>query len=170
MDKQEKWAGAAHFFLAQPFCMAMNLGELLERTLPPMGYELVDWESSPKGRYVRVFIDKPKGVSVEDCARVSRQLTRVFAVEKVDFDRLEVSSPGLDRPLRKAADFQRFAGEEAELRLCNPIANARRIKGILQGFADGAVLVATEQGTKTIPLADIDRARLVPKIEWRKAT
>jgi len=60
--------------------MAMNLGELLERTLPPMGYELVDWESSPKGRYVRVFIDKPKGVSVEDCAHVSRHLTRLFAV------------------------------------------------------------------------------------------
>ena len=98
----------------------MNLGELLERTLPPMGYELVDWECSPKGRYVRVFIDKPKGVSVEDCARVSRQLTRLFAVENVDFDRLEVSSPGLDRPLRKAADFLRFAGEEAEIRLAEP--------------------------------------------------
>jgi ribosome maturation factor RimP len=150
--------------------MAMNIGELLERTLPPMGYELVDWESSPKGRYVRVFIDKPKGVSVEDCARVSRQLTRVFAVENVDFDRLEVSSPGLDRPLRKAADFLRFAGEEAEFRLANPGADGRRIKGILQGLADGAVVVATAQGTRTIPLADIDRARLVPKIEWRKAT
>lgn len=72
----------------------MNLGELLERTLPPMGYELVDWEMSPKGRYVRVYIDKPKGVDVEDCARVSRQLTRLFAVENVEFDRLEVSSPG----------------------------------------------------------------------------
>ena len=109
--------------------MAMNLGELLERTLPPMGYELVDWESSPKGRYVRVFIDKPKGVSVEDCARVSRQLTRVFAVENVDFDRLEVSSPGLDRPLRKAADFLRFAGEEAEFRLANPGANVQTHEG-----------------------------------------
>jgi ribosome maturation factor RimP len=162
--------GAAHFFLVDLFRMAMNLGELLEKTLPPMGYELVDWESSPKGRYVRVFIDKPRGVSVEDCARVSRQLTRLFAVENVDFDRLEVSSPGLDRPLRKAADFLRFTGEEAELRLANPVANVRRIKGILQGFADGAVLVATAQGTTTIPLADIDRARLVPKIEWRKAT
>ena len=83
----------------------MDLGELLEKTLPPLGYELVEWEMSPKGRYVRVFIDKPKGVSVEDCARVSRHLTRVFAVENIDFDRLEVSSPGLDRPLRKAADL-----------------------------------------------------------------
>ena len=149
--------------------MVTNLGELLARTLPPMGYELVDWEMSPRGRYVRVFIDKPKGVDVEDCARVSRQLTRLFAVENVDFERLEVSSPGLDRPLRKAEDFQRFAGEEAEFRLANPVANVRRMKGILQGFADGAVVVETAQGIQTIPLADIDRARLVPKIEWRKA-
>ena len=150
--------------------MAMNLGELLEMTLPPMGYELVDWEMSPRGRHVRVFIDKPQGVSVEDCARVSRQLTRLFAVENVDFDRLEVSSPGLDRPLRKAADFERFVGEKADFRLTNPIENARRMKGILHGLADGAVLVETAQGMKTIPLADIDRARLVPRIEWRKAT
>jgi ribosome maturation factor RimP len=150
--------------------MAMNLGELLEMTLPPMGYELVDWEMSPRGRHVRVFIDKPQGVSVEDCARVSRQLTRLFAVENVDFDRLEVSSPGLDRPLRKAADFERFVGEEADFRLTNPIENVRRMKGILHGLADGAVLVETAQGMKTIPLADIDRARLVPRIEWRKAT
>jgi len=162
--------GTAHFFLARLLLMTTTLSELLERTLPPMGYELVDWEQSPKGRYVRVFIDKPKGVSVEDCARVSRQLTRLFTVENIEFERLEVSSPGLDRPLRKEADFKRFAGEEAELRLANPVANVRRVKGILQGCVDGAVVVETAQGTQTIPLADIDRARLVPKIEWRKAT
>ena len=150
--------------------MTVNLGELLEKTLPPMGYELVDWEMSPKGRYMRVFIDKPKGVDVEDCARVSRQLTRLFAVENVDFDRLEVSSPGLDRPLKKAADFVRFVGEEADFRLVAPIENARRMKGILRGLEDDAVLVLTAQGMRTIPLADIHRARLVPKIEWRKAT
>jgi len=148
----------------------MNLGELLEKTLPPMGYELVDWEMSPKGRLVRVFIDKPKGVDVEDCARVSRHLTRLFAVENVDFDRLEVSSPGLDRPLKKPADFVRFVGEEAEIRLSNPIENARRMKGILSGLEDNAVLVLTAQGMRAIPLGDIDRARLVPKIEWRKPT
>ena len=102
----------------------MNLAELLERTLPPMGYELVDWEMSPGGRLVRIFIDKPDGaasqLNVDDCARVSNQLTRLFAVENVDFDRLEVSSPGLDRPLKKAADFVRFEGAEAELKLAAP--------------------------------------------------
>ena len=148
----------------------MNLGELLEKTLPPMGYELVDWELSPKSRLVRVFIDKPNGVDVEDCARVSRHLTRLFAVENVDFERLEVSSPGLDRPLKKPADFVRFVGEEADFRLSAPIENARRMKGILRGVEDNAVLVLTAQGMRTIPLGDIDRARLVPRIEWRKAT
>jgi ribosome maturation factor RimP len=148
----------------------MNLGELLEKTLPSMGYELVDWEISPKGRLVRVFIDKPKGVDVEDCARVSRHLTRLFAVENIDFERLEVSSPGLDRPLKKPADFVRFVGEEADFRLSAPIENARRMKGILSGLEDNAVLVLTAQGMRTIPLGDIDRARLIPRIEWRKAT
>src|ERR1700704_1908820 len=127
------------FFWRTGFCNSMNLREILEKTLPPMGYDLVDWEMSPKGRYVRVFIDKPKGVSVEDCARVSRQLTRLFAVENVEFERLEVSSPGLDRPLRTAADFARFVGAEADFRLTHPVENARRMKGVLHGLADGAV-------------------------------
>jgi len=148
----------------------MNLAELLETTLPPMGYELVAWEKSARSGLVRVFIDKPKGVDVEDCARVSNHLTRLFAVENVDFERLEVSSPGLDRPLTKEADYVRFAGEEVDLRLAAPIDNARRVKGILRGFADGAVRIETGTGTLTIPLADISKARLVPKIEWRKPT
>src|SRR5437763_13161670 len=111
--------------------MVMGLGELLEKTLPPMGYELVDWDSSAKGRLVRIFIDKPGGVDVEDCARVSNHLTRLLTVEGIDYDRLEISSPGLDRPLKRAVDFTRFAGEGVELRLHNPIDNARRMKGVL---------------------------------------
>jgi ribosome maturation factor RimP len=148
----------------------MELGELLERTLPALGYELVAWEFSPRSGLVRVFIDKPSGVDVEDCARVSHHLTRLFAVENVEFEWLEVSSPGLDRPLRKIADFARFAGKEADLRLHAPVDKSRRVKGILRGCEDGAVLIETEKGLRTIPLTGIDRARLVPKIEWRKAT
>ena len=148
----------------------MDLGELLETTLPPMGYELVAWEKSARSGLVRVYIDKPAGVDVEDCARVSNHLTRLFAVENVDFARLEVSSPGLDRPLTKEADFVRFTGEEADLRLTEPIGNARRLRGILRGCADGAVRIETGNGTLTIPLADISKARLVPKIDWRKPT
>ncbi|MDQ6621004.1 MAG: ribosome maturation factor RimP [Pseudomonadota bacterium] len=133
-----------------------------------MGYELVDWESSTKGRLVRVFIDKSGGVDVEDCARVSHHLTHLFTVEGIDYERLEVSSPGLDRPLKRASDFQRFAGEEVDLRLHAPIDNARRIKGVLRGFEEGSVRIETALGLRSIPLADIDRARLVPHIEWRK--
>jgi ribosome maturation factor RimP len=125
---------------------------------------------SSRSGLVRIFIDKPNGVDVEDCARVSHHLTHLFAVENVEFERLEVSSPGLNRPLTKPADFLRFAGEEAELRLTDPIANARRIKGILRGCEGGAVLIETEKGLLTIPLAGVGKARLVPKIEWRKAT
>jgi ribosome maturation factor RimP len=144
-----------------------DFAQVLERTLVPMGFELVDWEMSPRGRTIRIYIDCPKGVDVEDCARVSNQLTRLFAVEHIDFDRLEVSSPGLDRPLKKAADFVRFAGEEAELRLANPIDNARKLKGVLRGCAEGAVALETARGIVTVPLAEISRARLVPRIEWR---
>jgi len=146
----------------------MGLSELLEKTLPPMGYELVDCEMSARGRLVRVFIDKPGGVDVEDCARVSNHLTRLLAVENFDYDRLEISSPGLDRPLKRAADFARFAGEEVELRLHNPVDNARRLKGVLRGCEDETVKVETVDGMRSVPLAEIDRARLVPRIEWRK--
>ena len=149
----------------------MRLGELLEMTLPPMGYELVDWEMSPKGRLVRVFIDKPdgKGVNVDDCARVSNHLTHLFTVENIDYDRLEVSSPGLDRPLTKLADYLRFTGEEVQLNLRELTDGARRWKGILRGVEGDNILLEAATGVRTIPLAAIDRCRLVPKIEWRKA-
>jgi ribosome maturation factor RimP len=145
----------------------LNLGDILERTLPAMGYELVDWESAARGGLVRVLIDKPAGIDVEDCARVSNHLTHLFAVEQVPYERLEVSSPGLDRPLRKLGDFVRFAGEEVKLTLRVSIDNAKRIKGVLRGVEGDCVLVDTDAGRRTIALANIDKARLVPKIEWR---
>jgi ribosome maturation factor RimP len=146
----------------------VKLTELLERTLPSLGFELVDLELSPKGRQVRVFIDKPEGVDVEDCASVSKHLTRLFAVENVDYERLEVSSPGLDRPLKKAADFARFSGQEVQLTLREPIEGARRLKGTLRGLEDDVVLVETAKGRLEIRLPEIERARLVPQIQWRK--
>jgi ribosome maturation factor RimP len=83
----------------------MDLNTLIETTVVGLGYELVDVEMSPRGRTVRVFIDLPgddKGIDVEDCAKVSNQLSRVFEVENIDFDHLEISSPGLDRVVKKA--------------------------------------------------------------------
>ena len=152
--------------------MPTSLTELLERTLPGLGYELVDVELSPKARQVRVFIDKPDGVDVEDCAAVSNHLTRLFAVENIDYERLEVSSPGLDRPLTRLADYVRFAGQEAQLKLREPIDGARRMKGTLRGVegegGQALVVVDTPKGTLSIPFAGIERARLVPQIQWRK--
>jgi ribosome maturation factor RimP len=82
----------------------MDLQGMLESTLTGLGYELVDFERPGKGRLFRVFIDKAGGITVDDCAAVSHHLSRVLAVEGVDYDRLEVSSPGLDRPLKKERD------------------------------------------------------------------
>lgn len=141
---------------------------MLEQTLPGLGYELVEVEASAKGRLVRVFIDKPNGVDVEDCARVSDHLSRLFTVENVDYERLEVSSPGLDRPLRKAQDFERFAGQDAQIRLRAPIDNRRNFTGTLHGMRDGNVILATEVGQAALPLDAIERARLVPRIDWSK--
>ena len=146
----------------------MDLRTLLDKTLPGMGYELVDVETSPGGRLVRVFIDKANGVSVEDCARVSDHLTRLFTVENVDYDRLEVSSPGLDRPLRTTADFERFAGQEAQIRLRKLVDNRRNFSGILRGVRDGHVVVDIGTGQASLPIDNIDRARLVPKIDWSR--
>ena len=146
----------------------MRLEELLEATIPPMGFELVDWEIQPRARLVRVFIDKPDGVDVEDCARVSNHLTHLFTVENVEYDRLEVSSPGLDRPLKKLADYARFAGEEAQVNLRELTDGARRWKGILRGVDQNNVMLETDKGLRAIPIGEIDKARLVPKIDWRK--
>ena len=146
----------------------MELGDLLEQTVPALGYELVDWDMSARSRLVRVFIDKPDGVDVEDCARVSNHLTRLFAVEEIDFDRLEVSSPGLDRPVKQLADFARFAGQEAQLTLRAPVEGAKRIKGILRGRDGDNVLVETAAGVKSFPFETVTLARLVPTIDWRK--
>jgi ribosome maturation factor RimP len=172
------WAQLIFFWSNAKLAPRMNgkLGELLASTLPPMGYELVDWEMS-RGRMVRVFIDKlaggaegsADGISVDDCARVSNHLTRLFTVEDIDYERLEVSSPGLDRPLTKIADYTRFSGEEAQVHLHELTDGVRKLKGILRGIEGQNVLVETESGVRTIPFALIDRGRLVPKIEWRKA-
>lgn len=137
--------------------------KLIEQTAEGLGYELVDFETSPRGRLMRVFIDSPNGITVDDCATVSNQLTRIFEVENVDYDRLEVSSPGLDRALKKPADFERFAGQDVQLRLSMPIANQRNFAGVLQGLKDGVVVIETEKGLMEIPFEEIEKARLVPR-------
>lgn len=147
----------------------MQLDELIEKTVVGLGYALVDLERSPRARLLRVFIDRPEagGISIDDCTLVSNQLTRVFAVENVDYDRLEVSSPGLDRPLTKAADYRRFAGSEVQLKLRMPVGNQRNFRGVLEGIVGEPgmekVCLRAEDALHELALENIDRARLVPK-------
>lgn len=139
----------------------MNMAGLVEVTVAGLGYELVDLEMSGKG-LMRVFLDKPAGITVEDCELVSRQLTRLFAVEGVDYSRLEVSSPGLDRPLKKEADFIRFRGEKVQLKLRLPLDGRKNFVGLL-GEIQGGVLQLDVDGKQVpIELSNLDKARLVP--------
>ncbi|MBE0621126.1 MAG: ribosome maturation factor RimP [Burkholderiales bacterium] len=153
----------------------MELQGLLERTVDGLGYELVSVELSNRGKMLRIFIDKPAvgpqdagagGITVDDCARVSNQLTRVLEVEEIDYDRLEVSSPGLDRPLKKETDFVRFAGERVRLTVRVPIEGRRNFTGVMRAVAQGKLELEVEGGSVSIELANIDKARLVPKVEF----
>ncbi len=148
----------------------MDVGQLVETTLAGLGYELVDLEISGRGM-LRVFIDKPHGempggehggIGLDDCERVSNQLTRLFAVEGVAYDRLEVSSPGLDRPLKKEADFVRFRGEKATLKLRVPMDGRKNFIGILGEVKDGVLQLDMEGKQVAIMLSNVDKARLVP--------
>ena len=139
----------------------MNVTEFVETTVVGLGYELVDLDVSGKG-LMRVFLDKPAGITVEDCELVSRQLTRLFAVEGVDYARLEVSSPGLDRPLKKEADFHRFRGEKVQLKLRLPQEGRKNFVGLLGEVQDGVLQLKVDGKQVLISLSNLDKARLVP--------
>jgi len=146
----------------------MDLHELVDKTVAGLGFELVDVEQSPRGRVLRLFIDKPDkpgGIDVEDCALVSNQLSRVLAVENVDYERLEISSPGLDRILKKPEDFERFCGSEINLRLRLPINGRRNFNGVVLGVQDGRLRLTIDTGEVALDLGNIDKARLVPRFD-----
>ena len=158
----------------------MQLHELIEKTVSGMGYELVDAERAERG-LLRVYIDLApqeggavSSITVDDCEKVTHQLQHVFTVEHVEYERLEVSSPGLDRPLKKLADYARFAGQEALVKLRMPMpgaANRKSFQGILHA-PEGEKLKLEFEGNEgpamlEFSLADVDKARLVPKVDFR---
>ena len=142
----------------------MDFAQLLEITVGGLGYELVAWERSGKGSMLRVFVDKPSGIDIDDCAKVSQQLSRVLEVEGFDYGRLEVSSPGLDRVLRKDADFVRFAGEKARLKLRLALDGQRNFVGTLRAVNDGKLELEVDGRLLAVDLSNIEKARLVPNI------
>lgn len=168
--------------------------QLVERTVAGLGYELVDVERAAAG-LLRVTLDAPHtpgGIGLDDCERVSHQLTHLFAVEGVDYERLEVSSPGLDRRLTKPRDFARFVGHRVQVQLFVPVAGRRRLQARLLGVGGVAgaesvrlELVEDDAAPRRAPagrrriapaasapqvievaLADIERARLVPELQF----
>ncbi len=139
----------------------MDVARLVETTVAGLGYELVDFEVSGRG-LMRVLLDQPSGITVKDCELVSHQLTRLFAVEGVDYGRLEVSSPGLDRPIKKEADFIRFCGKKAQLKLRMPLAGRKNFIGILGSLQDGVLQLDVDGKEVLIELSNLDKAHLVP--------
>lgn len=159
-----------------------DIFELTEQSLAGLGVELVDVERAGQG-LLRVTIDREEGVRIEDCEAVSKQLSRVFEVENVDYSRLEVGSPGTDRPLRRAKDFVRFEGERAEVKLRVPFNGRKVFTGTLfvPDAADagsqavpGAESFGIEFEAKegeiqvlTFTLDEIERAKLDPVLNFR---
>jgi ribosome maturation factor RimP len=168
--------------------MATDIAKVVASAVTGLGYELIDFERGAHGM-LRVFIDKPEGISVEDCANVSNHLTRLFLVESIEYDRLEVSSPGLDRPLKSLDDFRRYAAQPIKVRLHTMIDNRKRFDAMVEAIegqritfrlideaAAGAkptkrvgakkkvVAEPAEAVRITVSLDDIERARLIPDI------
>ncbi|MDH3333256.1 MAG: ribosome maturation factor RimP [Gammaproteobacteria bacterium] len=145
-----------------------ELAKLLEPTVERLGYELADLEVrlGSKGGMVRVFIDKPEGIDLEDCEKVSLAVSALLDVEDPvpgNYN-LEVSSPGLDRKLTKVEHFQRFEGDTVNVKMRFPIEGRRRFRGTLVSSDDENIVVEVDGESHSLPLKTIDTARLVPEV------
>ena len=149
-----------------------KLTKMLEPVVESLGYELVLLEYSPQrgGGTVRLFIDSLGGITVEDCERVSREVSATLDVNDPipQNYRLEVSSPGIDRPLVKPEHFARFIGHAISVRLATPRAGRRNFSGRLTSYAKRAVSVEAEDGKFDFALDEIERAHLIPDLNELK--
>lgn len=141
---------------------------LIEPVVTGLGFELVGVEFLAQGRHslLRVYVDRDGGITVDDCADVSRQLSAMLDVEDPlpGAYTLEVSSPGLDRPLFEADDYRRFAGRRAEIRLLVPLDGRRKFVGELAGVEDGQLVLVDDGQQRRIPLDRIGKANLVAEL------
>lgn len=146
--------------------LADRIAALIEPSLTAMGYDLVRVQIDGK-RQLRLQIMAERsdgsGMGVEDCAAISRHVSALLEVEDPieGSYTLEVSSPGIDRPLMKAADYTRFAGHVAKVEMRNARDNRRRFTGTIKGLENETVVLETEEGSVSLPLAEIERAKLV---------
>lgn len=147
--------------------MSTQLQLLIAPLVVGLGYELVGIEHLPQGRrsLLRVYIDHANGITVEDCAKVSHQLSGVLEVEQPltgDYQ-LEVSSPGLDRPLFIPEHFSRFSGRQAKIWLVMPVGGRRRFQGVLAGVDGDDIVVTVDDQLVRLTWSNIQRAKLVPE-------
>jgi len=145
-----------------------NLITLLRPVIDNLGYELVGVEYIPQGSYslLRIYIDSENGITITDCERVSHQVSGLLDVEDVIHGQynLEVSSPGLDRPLFNEEHFRRFIGELVKVRLSVPLEGRRKFTGIIRGLDNGIVELEVDSETIEMPFQNIEKANLVPDI------
>ena len=145
---------------------AKRLNEMIQPLVEDLGYEFVGLEHSanPKNPVVVLYIDRPEGIRVEDCEAVSREVAALLDVEDPipGHYTLEVSSPGLDRPLFTLDQFERFSGEEVQLTAFAPVAGRRRFKGRILGTAEGTVRLEQDGSEVSLEFGNIAKARLVP--------
>lgn len=148
-----------------------KLNSLIEPAVSMLGYELLGVEHLAQGRHslLRIYIDHPNSITVEDCEQVSRQVSAVLDVEdpvKGQYT-LEVSSPGLDRPLFKLTHFERFIGQEVSLTLAVPVDGRRKLKGRITAVEDDKVKITEGDQLFLLTLEQIDRARLIPDLDFK---
>jgi ribosome maturation factor RimP len=150
-------------FLNKELKLAIDLEALIEKNVSKLGYELVDLEIVNRGELLRIFIDKPSSITIDDCVDVTNQLKHILTVEEdISFDRLEVSSPGANRVIKKLKDFERFKGEKIKIKTRSPIEERRNFSGILHGLEKDLILIEFNNALVKIELDNIEKARLDP--------
>jgi ribosome maturation factor RimP len=150
-------------FLNKELKLAIDLEALIEKNVSKLGYELVDLEIVNRGELLRIFIDKPSSITIDDCVDVTNQLKHILTVEEdISFDRLEVSSPGTNRVIKKLKDFERFKGEKIKIKTRSPIEERRNFSGILHGLEKNLILIEFNNALVKIKLDNIEKARLDP--------
>jgi len=147
-----------------------RIADIAQRVAEPEGIEIVDIEllGAGRGRVLRIFIDRPQGVTHADCEFISQQVGTILDIEDVlpgAGYTLEISSPGLERRLSKVRDFERFVGQKAKVVLREPVENQRRWEGTLAGVSEGVIALEPSAGRLIhFPLAQVEKANL--KFEW----
>ena len=146
-----------------------TLYQIITPVVEGLGYELVGIEYLPQGKHslLRVYIDQETGITLDDCEQVSRQVSAVMDVEDplTNNYNLEISSPGLERPLFTEEHYTRFAGNQVFVRMSFPIDGRRKFEGLLQGIEDGEVVVEIDEEQFRLPLSQVDKAHLVPEFD-----